>query len=366
MSDQRTIDTFIELVKINSTSRHEANIREYLQKFFKKQGHKTRVDKKGNLHISIKGLQAHGPVIMFNAHMDTVVPGNNIQPVIKQDRIVSDGTTILGADDKVGLAALLEMTRRLKEKKKLFHKIKLLLTVEEESGLRGAKKLTFNDVEADYCFVLDSDGDVGSIITHAPAQDGLEIKIKGQSAHAGLCPEKGISAIKIAGEAIAKIKVGRIDKETTANIGIIKGGRATNIVPDEVTIKAEARSHNEEKLARQVKHMTAAFEAAAEKNGGQAEIKVTRAYNCVATSPNSEIVQIAKAASAKLGLKCKVGISGGGSDASVIYSYGIPTIALCIGMEQVHSKKEYVTLKNLTGLPKYLLAIIDTANKHGQ
>lgn len=365
-TQDRVINTFLELVKISSVSHQEAEVRKYIIQQFKKLGYKYRVDAKGNVHISLPGVLASGPVILFNAHMDTVVPGNNVKPILKKDRIMSDGTTVLGADDKAGIAGIVEMARLLKEKNVLYKEIKIIFTVEEEIGLQGAKHLTYDDVEADYCFVLDSDGDVGSVVIKAPAQDSIEIKILGRAAHAGLSPEKGISAIKIAGEAIAKINLGKIDQETTANIGLIKGGRATNIIPDEVVIKAEARSHDEDKLSQQVKQMVSAFKSAAEKHQGRVEVKVKRSYNKVAVAKDSEIVQIAQKSAQKLKLKCKVKASGGGSDASIIYGYGIPTIALCIGMEQVHSCSEYITFDNLLALPNYLIELVKTAQKYGR
>lgn len=364
MSDKRIVDLFLQLVQIDSPSRHEQAVRKFLVGYIRKLGYRPRVDKKGNLHVLVRGTAVHGPTILLNAHMDTVVPGNGVKPIIKKDRIVSDGKTVLGADDKAGIAAILEVLHRLQEQKINFKTIKIILTVEEEIGLQGAKQLTYEDVAADYCFVLDCDGDVGSIVHRAPAQEILLFKIKGRAAHAGLNPEDGISAIQIASKAIAALKLGRIDRETTANVGIISGGIATNIIPEEVTVKAEARSHDEEKLHEQVKKMIAAFETAAMQARGTVTVEVKRSYNRVATANNAEIVQIAKQAAQKLKLKTIVRASGGGSDASIIYEYGVPTTALGIGMTDVHSKQEYITLKNLTKIPEYLLEVIRTAQRY--
>ncbi len=364
MSDKRITDLFLQLVQIDSPSRHEQNVRKFLVGYMRKLGYRPRVDKKGNIHVLIHGTAVHGPTILLNAHMDTVVPGNGVKPIIKKDRIVSDGTTVLGADDKAGIAAILELMHLLQEQKVNFKTLKIIFTVEEEIGLQGAKQLTYDDVAADYCFVLDCDGDVGTIVHRAPAQEIMFFRIKGKSAHAGLNPEDGINAIQIASKAIASLKLGRIDRETTANVGIISGGAATNIIPDEVTVKAEARSHDEEKLHNQVKIMIAAFEKAAAQAKGLVTVEVKRSYNRVAMAANSEIVQIATRAAKKLNLKTAIRASGGGSDASVIYEYGVPTIALGIGMEAVHSKQEYITLKNLTQVPKYLLEVVKMAQRY--
>ena len=361
----RIENLFLQLVQIDSPSRHEKAVREFLIAYLKRELHlKSRVDKKGNIHISIMGTAVHGPTILLNAHMDTVVPGNGVKPVIKKDRITSDGTTVLGSDDKAGIAGILEVVHRLQEQKINFKKIKVVFTVEEEIGLNGAKTLTYEDVAADYCFVLDCDGDVGTIVNRAPAQEIIHFTVKGRSAHAGLNPEDGINAIQIASKAIATLKLGRIDKETTANVGIISGGMATNIIPDLVEVKAEVRSHNEEKLQQQVRLMIHTFETAAAKLKGSVGVSIKRSYNPVAMADNAEIVQIAKQAAKKMGLSSPVRASGGGSDASIIYGYGIPTIALGIGMTNVHSKQEYITRKNLNLLPDYLLEIIASARTY--
>ena len=363
-ANTRIVDLFLQLVRIDSPSRHEQAVRQFLVAYVRKLGYKSRVDKKGNVHILVKGNAVHGATILLNAHMDTVVPGNGVKPILKKDCITSDGTTVLGSDDKAGIAGILEVLHRLKEQKVNFKTLKIIFTVEEEIGLNGAKQLTYDDVAADYCFVLDCDGDVGTIVTRAPAQEILLFKIKGKSAHAGLNPEDGINAIQIASKAIASLKLGRLDKETTANVGIITGGSATNIIPDDVMVKAEVRSHDEEKLHDQVKCMIDAFELAAHKVGGVVTVEVKRSYNRVAMADNSEIVQIAKTAAKTLKLKTLVRASGGGSDASIIYGYGVPTIALGIGMTDVHSKQESITLKNLNTLPDYLLEIIKTAQRY--
>jgi tripeptide aminopeptidase len=361
---ERVVNTFLELVKINSTSRNEAEMRGHLLGELRRLGYRPAADKKGNVHLTLSGALANGPALLFNAHLDTVVPGNNIQPRVLADRIVSDGTTILGADDKAGVAALLEMLKLLQEKKILFHKIKIILTVEEEIGLRGAKALSFQDVQADYCFVLDSDGAVGSVVNKAPAQEVLDFRVRGRSAHAGLEPEAGINAIKIAALAVSKIKSGRIDSETTANVGVIRGGAATNIVPEEVLVKTEARSRDERSLQKQARGMIAAFQKAAQKLGGTVEIARRREYEKVDVPPDAPIIKISRLAARRLKLPHRVLASGGGSDASVIFGRGVPTIGLCIGMEKVHTKQEYITLRNLTLLPKYLLEIIRAANDY--
>ena len=359
----RLIELFLELVRIDSPSKAEGQIAQRLVKELKALGLSVKQDQAGNIIALLKGTLLRGKTILLNAHMDTVAPGENIKPLLKGERITSDGSSILGADDKAGIAVIIELLRILKENHVPHGDIKVIFTVEEEIGLLGAKKLANKDVEADYCFVLDADGVVGTVINKGPAQDTLEVKIKGRPAHAGICPEKGISAIQIAAKAIAGMKLGRLDSESTANIGMIQGGTATNIVPEEVVVRGEARSHSEEKLRKQVEHMRARFRKAAEQAGGKVEISVTRAYDKVHVPNNSQIVQLTRAVAGKIGLKSRVLSSGGGSDASIIYGLGVPTVAIGIGMENVHSKSEYIRIKDLHNAARYVLALVQEASK---
>ncbi|MFC1517212.1 M20/M25/M40 family metallo-hydrolase [Candidatus Margulisiibacteriota bacterium] len=360
----RLVDLFLELVKIDSVSKEEQKVAERLIKELKLLGLAVKQDSKGNIIAQLKGNLLSGKTILFNAHMDTVSPGKNVNPVIKDGKIMSDGKTVLGADDKAGIAIIIEMLRILKEQQLLHGDIKVIFTVEEEIGLKGAKELNKKDVTADYCFVLDADGEVGTIVNRSPFQESINVIIKGKPAHAGICPQKGISAIKIAAKAISQMKLGRIDMETTANIGVIKGGVATNIIPEEVVIEGEARSHSVTKLKKQADHMIAKFNKAAQEAKGAVDIKIERAYDSVSIPISSPIIKLTKKVADKLGFKHKVVSSGGGSDASVIHSCGIPTIAIGIGMENVHSKNEYIKIKNLHETAKYVLGVIRETNNN--
>jgi len=239
--------------------------------------------------------------------------------------------------------------------------LKVIFTVEEEIGLLGARKLSRNDMHADLCFVLDAHGDVGTVITKSPAQDSIRAVIRGRAAHAGICPEHGINAIQIASRAVARMKLGRIDHETTANIGIIEGGHATNIVPEESILRGEARSHSEKKLKDHVAGMVACIDSEADKVGGRAHVAVQRSYNAVSVSNTAPIVALTKKVAKSLKLKHRILSSGGGSDANIIYSRGVPTVALGIGMEQVHSKHEYITIKNLVRAAEFIVEIVRRA-----
>jgi len=254
INEGRLIDTFKLLVGIDSPSKQEDLISNEIKKILESLGAVTFVDnageiigsKTGNLIAKFKGnTGVHA--LLLNAHMDTVSPGEGVKPIFKEGIFTSDGSTILGADDKSAIAILIETLRVIIENNLPHGPLEIVLTVCEEVGLLGAKHLDFSLITAKYGFALDAT-DTKGIITRAPSANRLEIKIHGKDAHAGAAPERGINAISLAGKAIAGIEVGRIDRETTCNIGVIEGGVAINIVPKLVTIKGEVRSHNDEKL----------------------------------------------------------------------------------------------------------------------
>lgn len=293
--------------------------------------------------------------------MDTVVPGNGINPMIKDGYITSDGTTILGADDKAGLAAILEAIRIVQENAIPHGDVQFVITAGEESGLAGARALDPSLLKAKYGYALDSNGDVGDIIVSAPTQAKIFATIKGKTAHAGLAPEKGVSAITIAAKAIANMPHGRIDEETTANIGRFEGGQQTNIVCDHVEVVAEARSLVKEKMEAQVAKMKEAFETTAEKYGGHAEVSVQIMYPAFKQEAGDTVVEVAKRAAQSIGLKSNLLKSGGGSDANIISGFGIPTVNLAVGYEEIHTTNERIAIDDLVKVAQLTTAIIREA-----
>src|SRR5690625_21550 len=262
------MDEFLELVQIDSETKFERKIADALKAKFQALGLEVFEDESakvtgheaGNLICRLTGTVEDVPTIFFTAHMDTVLPGKGVQPAKEGEDIVSDGPTILGADDKAGIAAILETIRMLQEGNIPHGDIEFIITSGEESGVVGAKALDIDLVQASYGYAIDSSGPVGEIVISAPTQARLHIDVQGKTAHAGLAPEKGISAITLAANAISKMNLGRIDEETTANIGKFYGGEQTNIVCDIVHIQAEARSLQKEKMELQVEHMKTTFE----------------------------------------------------------------------------------------------------------
>lgn len=366
----RVVEEFLELVQIDSETYHEEKISPVLQEKLKALGFDVYVDDahtrnghaSGNIIATLKGTN-NADTIYFTTHMDTVVPGVGIKPIIKEDGyIYSDGTTILGADDKAGIAALLELAKRIQEQNIEHGTIEYIITAGEESGLAGAKELDPTNITAKYGFAVDSDGKVGSIVTAAPFQTKITATLRGKTAHAGVEPEKGISAITIAAKAIAKMKLGRIDSDTTANIGRFEGGKATNIVCDEAHVLAECRSLNEEKLVEQEAHMKAAFEEAAAEMGGTAEVDVKRMYPGFRFSEDDLVVQVAKKAATNIGREAKIMQSGGGSDANVIAGFGIPTVNLAVGYENIHTTQECIPVVELEKLADLLVEVVKVSS----
>lgn len=368
IQEKRLTEQFIELVKIDSETKNERNIANILTEKLtnlgltviedesaKKTGHGA-----GNLICTLKGTKSNVDTIYFTSHMDTVVPGQGITPIITDGIIHSDGTTILGADDKAGLAAIFETIHVLKEAEIEHGDIQFIITAGEESGLVGAKELNQSLITASYGYALDSDGAVGDLIVAAPTQVKLFATIHGKTAHAGLEPEKGVSAITLAANAISEMSLGRIDDETTANIGHIHGGEQTNIVCDHVEIVAEARSLNKEKVEEQVKNMTNAIETSATRGGGSADVKVEWMYPGYHLNESDQVVKIAQIASRAIGGKGDLLKSGGGSDANIIASFGIPTVNLAVGYENIHTTKEKIAVSDLKKTAELVIEIIKT------
>ncbi|WP_297518847.1 M20/M25/M40 family metallo-hydrolase [uncultured Clostridium sp.] len=365
----RLINRFIEYVKIDSESYNEKNFADRLFKDLIELGFEVNYDDagekigsncKGNIIAKLKGT-VEGETVLFSGHMDTVTPGVGIKPIIKDDMICTNGTTILGGDDKAGIAGILEAILTLKENKEDYPSIELVFTVAEEVGLLGSKNLDYSKITAKKAFILDSSGDIGVVTIQGPAQDNLKVKILGKPAHAGVAPETGISAIQIAASAISNMKLLRIDKNTTANIGTINGGKVTNIVCPEVMIEAEARSTVEESLDLQTKHMVDIFTKFVNEAGGQIEIKVTRSYGAFSVNEDNKIIEHMKKACSKVDLPMKLVASGGGSDTNIFNGKGIIAINLASGERKPHTLEEHIFIKDLLNISEIVKAIITTA-----
>lgn len=363
---QRLIETFLDLVRIDSESLQEREIQDYLRRQLEAIGFQVEEDdagrrisgNAGNLIARWPATDPHRPPLFFNAHVDTVKPGKGVRPQILEDgTIAASGDTVLGGDDKAGVVVLLEALRVVHESGLPHGIVEVVYTVAEEIGLLGAKALDLSSFQAPYAFVLDGGTPIGKATLAAPSHINLSVRLRGKAAHAGVRPEAGINAIQMAATAIASMRLGRIDEETTANVGIIQGGTATNIVPEWVEVRAEARSHSEAKLRRQIAHMRRQFEEAAYRWGGQVEIREERIYNAFRVSQRSQVCRHFRAACRRLGLNPLFAVSGGGSDANIFNERGLPAIVIACGQQNVHTFQERVHPDDLVKAVELVLAI---------
>ena len=356
----RLVNTFLELVCIDSPSGHEEAIGRDLAARLKALGLAVTQDATGNLIARLAGAgeTAGDPPLLLSAHMDTVGTDTGIRPVVEGGVIRSDGTTILGADDKSGAAVILEVIQVLAEKNQAHPPLEVVITVSEEQSLVGAKALDLEQLRAKEGIVLDSGGPIGTVIVSAPYQDKLFVTVHGRAAHAGAEPERGINAIRVAAEAIAAMPLGRIDDETTANVGFIRGGVATNIVPEEVELHCEARSRDEAKLVAQVQAMRDALQEAAARHKATVDLRQERSYDGFGLPFETPIVRRAITAIEALDLAPLLQPSGGGSDANVFNSGGVATINLSTGMAEVHTTNENIAIADLVQSAELLLRIV--------
>ncbi len=376
--ENRLIDYFISLVKIDSESRNELAMAERMRDDLTEMGAQVVFDDAhvkakgsiGNLIAKFPGKVEKKP-LLFCAHLDTVKPGKGIKPVIKNGKIFSDGTTILGSDDKSGIAEIVEAIRRLQEEHFDYAPIEVLFTISEEIGLLGAKNLDYSLLNAKMGYALDSHR-IGSATIQAPSLNVIEVKVIGKAAHSGACPERGINAIQVAAKAISKLKLGRIDEETTANIGKINGGLANNIIPNTVSLSGEVRSHSEEKLEKVTNEIIRTFEKTAQKyqiniDGkvykAKVDIKVDRDFPAMKIDTNEQIVQIALKAAKNIGIEPRIEIGGGGSDANIFYEHGLCMPILGTGMRDVHTLDENISINDLENGTRWIMEIIKEYNK---
>ena len=364
---ERMTEHVMDLIRIDSLSKQEKEVALKLEADMNALGAECYYDDAGekvngnvgNLIVRLEGNKQDAPPFFLSAHMDTVGPGEGIQPRIEDGIMRSDGTTILGSDDKSGVSVITEVIRALKENEIPHGDIEIAFTICEEIGLLGAKHIDISKFSAKQGIVLDS-STPSRLVLKCPSADKLEFRVHGLEAHAGLCPENGISAIEIASEAIAKMKLGRIDELTTANIGIVQGGRATNIVPNLVRVVGEARSHNEETLKNQVNHMRKCFhDAVAERQvtieddlsvEGQTftarlEEYIERSYDRMEVGGDSQTASLVDRAVANLDHTIVHHTSGGGCDANYFNKMGIECVNLGTGMYELHTVNEYLVLE---------------------
>jgi tripeptide aminopeptidase len=365
----RLRDSLLELVQIDSLSKQEGRIAERLAAELRGLGAEVEFDdagskvggQVGNLIAHLAGTAPQAEPLLLCAHMDTVEPGVGVKPIVDGDVIRTDGTTVLGGDDKSGVAIVLECLRVCRERKLAHPPLEIVFTICEELGLLGARHLDVGRVRTRRGLVFDSDA-VGVVFTRAPGSNHIEVLVHGRAAHAGMAPEQGVSAIQVMADAVAHMRLGRIDDETTANLGVVSGGRAVNIVPDEVVLRGEARSHDRAKLDAQCAHMQACFEDAVRRfPGSRVEFRVEQSYAAMNVADDAPVMRLVRAAAARVGRAITSAGMGGGCDANILNQRGFEVVNLGTGMRDIHTTKEWLKVSDMTAAAEVTLSAIELA-----
>jgi len=361
------VEEFMALASLNSPSRREAPVADYLVARLRELGMDPVVDDSaaltgsdtGNIVVRVPG-NTPGPVILLGAHMDTVGPTEGMTPFLRDGVIFSNGETVLGADDKAGIAIILAVLAELQAEDAPHGDIEIVFSVQEEVGLFGVKHLTA-DLHAAFGYILDSSEDVGCIINQAPSKVDLDFVLEGKAAHAGVCPEKGINAIVAAASAVARLHSGRIDAQTTSNVGVISGGKARNIVPDRAEVAIEVRSTDKEKLEREVQAILTAFDEAAAASGARLTVLRNAPFETFIIPETHPAIANAFRAARSIGIEPHLKTSGGGMDANIFNSRGLPCVGLGLGVADPHSPQEHIPVDQLEAGVLFLKTLLTEA-----
>jgi tripeptide aminopeptidase len=357
------LELFLELAAIPSPSGEEAAVAERIAAYLSDLGLEVEGDQAGNLLARLEPRgNGGGEGLFLCAHMDTVPPTTGIEPVVHDDGFVrNDAGTILGADNKAAVAAMLEAARLLLAEGRPHTGVELLFTVKEETGLLGASAFDHTRLRATRGFVYDSSGPVGNVVRSSPWGRTIDVVFKGRAAHAGLHPEEGCSAVVAAARAISDLRLGRLDEETTANVGRIVGGTARNVVPERSEVTAEARSRDQAKLAELVQEMVDCFSFAASVSECEVETRIGETYPGYRFGPDEPLVQLAFQAMERVGATPEAVDTGGGSDANVFNSRGLTCVNLANGMTDVHTPDERIAVADLERMVAVTLELVDLA-----
>lgn len=373
INKERIRKEFLELIQIRCSTHDEREIGDLLTKRLQELGGTVKEDQAGeklggNCGNLVADFPATAgmekvPTVMLTAHMDCVEPCAGIHPIIENGIIRSDGTTILGSDDKAGVTAILETLRQLREQGLPHGPLQVVFTISEENGVHGSQNLDSSLLHADMGFTLDTHGHPGVMSYKAPGKNQIHIHIAGKAAHAGVEPEKGINAIVAAGTLLADAPQGRIDEETTCNVGRIAGGSATNVVADSCDVYYESRSRDKKKLEEITQRIVDHFKRGEKTTGCHITAEVSPDYGPYEIPQDAPAIEVASRAAKKLGFPLELEESGGGSDANHFNTYSVPTVVLGVGMTNCHTKEEYIEEKDLYDSAEWALAIVLEAAK---
>lgn len=359
---ERILEEFLELTAYSVPSRHETEIRRCLKGKLLDLGFTVWEDRafpetgSGSLYGRLEGT---GNPLLLAAHMDTVTPCEGKRVLVDADGTIhTDGATVLGGDDVTGIVELLAALRRLRAEGRPHRTIEVVFTACEEYFVQGAERLDYDSLTARECYVLDTDGPIGRAVLAAPTGVRVVASITGKAAHAALKPEDGVNAIAIAAAAVSRMRLGRVDGDTTANIGIIRGGDSGNIVPERCFVEGETRSLRHELALRQKAHMEECFYEAATELGGSCTVESTLVYNAWAVSEDAPICRRFAAVCAACGLTPVFERACGGSDASFLSAHGISCLVVATGMHEIHSVREYTTLAEMKTMAEVVYGLL--------
>ena len=364
-----TLELFLELAAIPSPPGDERAVADRVTAYLRQLGLQVDEDDAGarigstagNLLCRLPGRANGGTPLLLCAHLDTVPPQGPLEPVVEDGIVRNSGGTILGADNKAAVAAMLEAARRIVQGNRPHAGLELLFTPKEEVGLRGAGAFDHTRLEAELGYVYDQAAPIGQIILGAPYGRTIAARFHGRAAHAGMVPEEGRSAIAAASRAIADLRLGRIDEQTTANVGLITGGTARNIVPEWCSFEAEARSHDERALADLVQEMLDAMGFAASLGDCTLETVIGVTYDGYRLRRDDPVVELAAGALERCGFEITTARTGGGADANVFNQRGIPCANLANGMAEIHTADEHIAVADLDAMVDVTLALVDAA-----
>ncbi|MDE2686892.1 MAG: M20/M25/M40 family metallo-hydrolase [Chloroflexota bacterium] len=344
INQDRLVKTFTEIIQIDSPSGEEEMMAQDLMRRLKALGLNVMRDEYGNLVAN----DGRPDPILLSAHMDTVEPGRGIKPSIDGNRIVSDGTTILGGDCKCGVAAILEALESVYEDGVPHSAVEVAFTREEEIGLVGARNLDFSMLSAKEAIIFDSEGTAAEIISASPTYVGFEIEVTGRAAHAGIEPEKGLSAIRIAAEVITRLPQGRLDDETTFNVGIIEGGSVRNAVAEKTLIQGEFRGRNNETLDNIRMQIDEALD---EVRGlfpeAELDVQLHTEFETYTLTEDDPATQRVMRAQRSIGLDTVFKTSGGGTDGNVFRQKGMSAVVVGMAVYGMHTVREYAVIPEL-------------------
>ena len=371
MPDDELVALFTDLAAVPSPPGEERDVADRVSSYLRDLGLEVSEDDAGerigstagNLYARVEPSGEGGTPLFFCAHLDTVPPEGAIEPVVEDGVIRNAAGTILGADNKAAVAVMLAATRRVLSENRPHAGIELLFTPKEETGLHGAAAFDHERLRARVGYVYDQAAPIGEVILGAPYAHALEMHFHGRAAHAGMYPEEGRSAIAAAAKAIADLRLGRVDEESTANVGLIKGGTAANIVPERCSFVAEARSHDPQKLADLVRDMVESATFAAGLEDCQVETEVRKSYSGYRFKRDDFVVRLARAALERTGHEPSLELSGGAADANVFNERGLHCVNLANGMAEIHTPNEHIAVSALEEMVDVTLALVEAARE---